>query len=228
MELSIHLSIPVCGGRKWSVHDRAAWSTLCVSIDSNQFFFICPVLLSCMHPSVQPWANIYHFIRLFLLFKLFEWNNRWVFLSRRRYPKDTKPKFNSVKSKKPCSFHEFASSTDDAWDIDDDEEDEDFRRTPLPASLAASGQDPMQNQVSTRRHLQVRAALSQEVVSPACGLFSARGVRRRTREVKRHAPWDHPNRRLRTSRKSTRSVSGSTAKLWSLAARQTWRRPQVS
>ncbi|XP_013871772.1 TBC1 domain family member 22B [Austrofundulus limnaeus] len=64
---------------------------------------------------------------------------------RRTYPKDTKPKFNSVKSKKPCSFHEFASSTDDAWDIDEDE-DEEFRRTPLPASLAPSGQDSAQNQ----------------------------------------------------------------------------------
>ncbi|XP_068606209.1 TBC1 domain family member 22B [Brachionichthys hirsutus] len=45
-----------------------------------------------------------------------------------RYPKDTKPKLNSLKSKKASSFHEFACSTNDAWDIDD-EEDEDFLRT---------------------------------------------------------------------------------------------------
>ncbi|XP_017293854.1 TBC1 domain family member 22B isoform X2 [Kryptolebias marmoratus] len=66
---------------------------------------------------------------------------------RRTYPKDTKPKFNSVKSKKPCSFHEFASSTNDAWDIDDDEEDEDFRRTPFPAPFAPPGQDSAPNQL---------------------------------------------------------------------------------
>uniref|UniRef100_A0A3P9A232 Rab-GAP TBC domain-containing protein n=1 Tax=Esox lucius TaxID=8010 RepID=A0A3P9A232_ESOLU len=41
-----------------------------------------------------------------------------------RFPKDT-PKANSLKTKKASSFHEFARSTNDAWDIDD-EEDEDF------------------------------------------------------------------------------------------------------
>uniref|UniRef100_A0A3P9A394 Rab-GAP TBC domain-containing protein n=1 Tax=Esox lucius TaxID=8010 RepID=A0A3P9A394_ESOLU len=40
------------------------------------------------------------------------------------FPKDT-PKANSLKTKKASSFHEFARSTNDAWDIDD-EEDEDF------------------------------------------------------------------------------------------------------
>lgn len=54
-------------------------------------------------------------------------------LSSCRYPKDTKPKFNNLKSKKASSFHEFARSTNDAWDIDD-EEDEDFLGTPAPAS----------------------------------------------------------------------------------------------
>ncbi|XP_030590476.1 TBC1 domain family member 22B isoform X2 [Archocentrus centrarchus] len=47
---------------------------------------------------------------------------------RRMYLKDTKPKFNNVKSKKASSFHEFARSTNDAWDIDD-EEDEEFLGT---------------------------------------------------------------------------------------------------
>ncbi|KAK2850975.1 hypothetical protein Q5P01_007251 [Channa striata] len=55
-----------------------------------------------------------------------------------RYPKDTKPKFNNTKPKKACSFHEFARSTNDAWDIDD-EEDEDFLGTPAPASSLSLG-----------------------------------------------------------------------------------------
>lgn len=42
-----------------------------------------------------------------------------------RYPKETKTKLNHVKSKKASSFHEFARSTNDAWDLDD-EDDEDF------------------------------------------------------------------------------------------------------
>ncbi|XP_007569813.1 TBC1 domain family member 22B isoform X2 [Poecilia latipinna] len=57
-----------------------------------------------------------------------------------RYPKDTKPKFNNLKSKKACSFHEFACSTNDAWDIDD-EEDDNFCGTPFSASFTPSGQD---------------------------------------------------------------------------------------
>ncbi|XP_035500486.1 TBC1 domain family member 22B isoform X2 [Scophthalmus maximus] len=69
---------------------------------------------------------------------------------RRTYPKDTKPKFNNLKSKKASSFHEFARSTNDAWDIDD-EEDEDFLATPAPTSSLPSGlhstatQNPQQN-----------------------------------------------------------------------------------
>lgn len=48
-------------------------------------------------------------------------------------PKDT-PKANNLKSKKASSFHEFARSTNDAWDIDD-EEDEDFLAPIHPSSL---------------------------------------------------------------------------------------------
>ncbi|XP_038129390.1 TBC1 domain family member 22B isoform X2 [Cyprinodon tularosa] len=59
---------------------------------------------------------------------------------RRTYPKDTKPKFNNLKSKKACSFQEFACSTNDAWDIDD-EEDGHFSGTPFPAALPPSGQE---------------------------------------------------------------------------------------
>ncbi|XP_029993646.1 TBC1 domain family member 22B isoform X2 [Sphaeramia orbicularis] len=50
---------------------------------------------------------------------------------RRAYHKDTKPNFNNLKTKKASSFHEFARSTNDAWDIDDEEED-DFLGTPAP------------------------------------------------------------------------------------------------
>uniref|UniRef100_A0A3B4XNU2 TBC1 domain family member 22B n=1 Tax=Seriola lalandi dorsalis TaxID=1841481 RepID=A0A3B4XNU2_SERLL len=68
---------------------------------------------------------------------------------RRTYPKDTKPKFNNLKSKKASSFHEFARSTNDAWDIDD-EEDEDFLGSPAPASSLPSGlhSTSTQNQVA--------------------------------------------------------------------------------
>ncbi|XP_022526337.2 TBC1 domain family member 22B isoform X2 [Astyanax mexicanus] len=53
----------------------------------------------------------------------------------RSFLKDT-PKTNAVniKSKKPSTFHEFARSTNDAWDIDD-EEDEDFFPSSHPSSL---------------------------------------------------------------------------------------------
>ncbi|KAG8002406.1 TBC1 domain family member 22B, partial [Nibea albiflora] len=61
-----------------------------------------------------------------------------------RYPKDTTPKLNNLKSKKASSFHEFARSTNDAWDIDD-EEDEDFLGTQLPSSLP-SGLHSMSSQ----------------------------------------------------------------------------------
>ncbi|TKS76922.1 TBC1 domain family member 22B [Collichthys lucidus] len=68
-----------------------------------------------------------------------------------RYHKDTTPKLNNLKSKKASSFHEFARSTNDAWDIDD-EEDEDFLGTQLPSSLpsglhsASSQNQQQQNQ----------------------------------------------------------------------------------
>ncbi|KAI4885341.1 hypothetical protein NFI96_015578 [Prochilodus magdalenae] len=54
-----------------------------------------------------------------------------------RFLKDT-PKTNvaNSKSKKPSTFHEFARSTNDAWDIDD-EEDKDFFPPALPSSIPA-------------------------------------------------------------------------------------------
>ncbi|XP_067096037.1 TBC1 domain family member 22B isoform X1 [Osmerus mordax] len=58
-----------------------------------------------------------------------------------RFPKDT-PKVNHLKTKKASSFHEFARSTNDAWDIED-EEDEDFlgaavHPSSLPTGLPSS------------------------------------------------------------------------------------------
>ncbi|XP_077453686.1 TBC1 domain family member 22B isoform X1 [Stigmatopora argus] len=58
---------------------------------------------------------------------------------RRLYPKDTKLKLNNPKSKKTSSFHEFARSTNDAWDIDDDEEDDEYVGGPALCSSLASG-----------------------------------------------------------------------------------------
>uniref|UniRef100_A0A8C9ZFU8 TBC1 domain family member 22B n=1 Tax=Sander lucioperca TaxID=283035 RepID=A0A8C9ZFU8_SANLU len=69
---------------------------------------------------------------------------------RRTYPKDTKPQFNNLKSKKASSFHEFARSTNDAWDIDE-EEDEDFLGTPAQTSSGLHSTST-QNQVTTRHH----------------------------------------------------------------------------
>ncbi|GLD45613.1 TBC1 domain family member 22B isoform X2 [Lates japonicus] len=82
-----------------------------------------------------------------------------------RYPKDTKLKFNNLKSKKASSFHEFARSTNDAWDIDD-EEDEDFLGTPAPASTLSSGlhststqNQPLQNQAGdTQNRMSLKLA----------------------------------------------------------------------
>ncbi|XP_041859165.1 TBC1 domain family member 22B isoform X2 [Melanotaenia boesemani] len=72
---------------------------------------------------------------------------------RRTYPKDTKSNFNNLKSKKASSFHEFARSTNDAWDIDD-EEDEEFRETPIQTSSATSGLDSTASLHSQLQHQQ--------------------------------------------------------------------------
>lgn len=56
-----------------------------------------------------------------------------------RFLKDT-PKTNavSVKSKKPSTFHEFARSTNDAWDIDDEEDSGFFTPTHSASARAQS------------------------------------------------------------------------------------------
>ncbi|XP_067250570.1 TBC1 domain family member 22B isoform X4 [Chanodichthys erythropterus] len=54
---------------------------------------------------------------------------------RRHRPLKDTPKASSLntKSKKPATFHEFARSTNDAWDIDDEEDDEDTEPLPRPS-----------------------------------------------------------------------------------------------
>lgn len=66
--------------------------------------------------------------------------NPWVCLLF-RYPKEAKPKLNHVKSKKAASFHEFARSTNDAWDIDD-EDDDDFLGIAEPSPVLAVTHSP--------------------------------------------------------------------------------------
>lgn len=91
--------------------------------------------------------------------KLFHFNSLLFFLlvssfclSLCRYPKDTKTKFNNLKSKKASSFHEFACSTSDAWDIDD-EENEGFLGTPTPSLLPSDMHSAFtQTQVFTRHN----------------------------------------------------------------------------
>ncbi|XP_049920615.1 TBC1 domain family member 22B isoform X2 [Epinephelus moara] len=85
---------------------------------------------------------------------------------RRTYPKDTKPKFNNLKSKKASSFHEFARSTNDAWDIDE-EEDVDFLGLPAPTLSLPSGlhststQNQQQNQAGD-----TETGVSQKLAAP--------------------------------------------------------------
>ena len=50
-----------------------------------------------------------------------------------RYHKDINTRFSSLKAKKASSFHEFAHSTNDAWDLDD-EEDEDPLKSPTASA----------------------------------------------------------------------------------------------
>lgn len=64
-----------------------------------------------------------------------------------RYLKETKLNLNNLKTKKASSFHEFARSTNDAWDIDD-EEDEDFLSLPRSTATTCST-DQVESRSST-------------------------------------------------------------------------------
>lgn len=78
-----------------------------------------------------------------------------------RYPKDSKSNFNNLKSKKASSFHEFARSTNDAWDIDD-EEDEDFHGTPS----VTSGRDSASSVHNQHQQHDTGSALSHSLPPP--------------------------------------------------------------
>ncbi|KAJ3586385.1 hypothetical protein NHX12_012783 [Muraenolepis orangiensis] len=98
---------------------------------------------------------------------------------RRTFPKEAvKPNFDNPKSKKASSFHEFARSTNDAWDIED-EEDEDYlvarahRPSPsLQASPSLQQCGPVNGRVvksSTDAHLSgasVRSTLQKQKSLP--------------------------------------------------------------
>lgn len=119
---------------------------------------MCRLATSATLSETLEWNS---FIFLSFFFFLSVWSLDW---SLCRYPKDTKPKFNNLKSKKASSFHEFARSTNDAWDIDD-EEDEDFLGTPAPASLPSGLQSmSTQGQVSISHHFYPWAIMGVELV----------------------------------------------------------------
>lgn len=155
-------------------------------------------------------------------------------LSLCRYPKDTKPKFNNLKSKKASSFHEFARSTNDAWDIDD-EEDEDFLWTPAPTSSLPSGlhSTSTQNQVATRHHFYHWAIVGIELDwndRRYSDVFPLSRIRPVTQKLGSLTDWHLPGQKLKTStmcRRRTQSASMSTARLSSLVVTPTSTRPQV-
>ncbi|KAG7472686.1 hypothetical protein MATL_G00111700 [Megalops atlanticus] len=87
----------------------------------------------------------------------------------RTFLKDApKPNTLSIKSKKASSFHDFARSTNDAWDIGDDEDD-DFlgaaRLSSLPPQLPSTPQPPVPPQ-SSSNNLNVTEALPTDSRAP--------------------------------------------------------------
>lgn len=159
-------------------------------------------------------------------------------LSSCRYPKDTKLKFNNLKSKKASSFHEFARSTNDAWDIDD-EEDEDFLGTPAPASTLPSGlhSTSTQNQVVTRHHFYhcatagIELALKWDILMCFLCSHSHCRIRQVTQKTGCHTNWLFLAQKLKTSkmfRRTMQTASMSMARLSSPTVRPTSTRPQVS
>lgn len=144
-----------------------------------------------------------------------------------RYLRETRPKLNNVKTKKASSFHEFATSTNDAWDIDD-EEDEDFCWTPTPASSTPSGLDP-----ASSLHKQVAAehafvcGWSDTEISDSSSNFLCHlcriSIKQMTLGECCPKQWLRPRRLVWTSRTCRRrmwTTSWSTAGWWSLAAMQ--------
>lgn len=112
---------------------------------SGVFVFLSFFFVLCIFASIPSLCNI------IIFFSSFSFNflhlqhfdhvlNPWVCLLF-RYPKEAKPKLNHVKSKKAASFHEFARSTNDAWDIDDEDED-DFLGIAEPSPVLAVTHSP--------------------------------------------------------------------------------------
>lgn len=94
----------------------------------------------------------YHVLWLFLTRKLFFLQHFPFPFQSVRFLKDT-PKTNavSVKSKKASTFHEFARSTNDAWDIDDEEDGGFFtatRSTSVPAQTHATVKAPRRQETN--------------------------------------------------------------------------------
>lgn len=173
-----------------------------------------------------------HYIICFSVF-LYSLCSVWpMYRSLCRYPKDTKPKFNNPKSKKACSFHEFARSTNDAWDIED-EEDEDFLVTPAPTSSLPSGLHPTSthNQVATWS-LFHKIKSSHESVWCWCLVWSLSSsiMRLVTQKAGCQTDWHLTGQKVKTSmmcRRKRQTVSTSMARLSSLIVRPTSTLPQV-
>ncbi|XP_010774673.1 TBC1 domain family member 22B-like, partial [Notothenia coriiceps] len=109
---------------------------------------------------------------------------------RRTYPKDTKPKFNNLKSKKASSFHEFARSTNDAWDIDE-EEDEDFLSTPAPTLSSPSGHHSTSTQDQQQQQIQAddtETGVSDKLAPPSTEALDFQDVQEEDAEY-----WEHVN-----------------------------------
>uniref|UniRef100_A0A8C2HJU9 TBC1 domain family, member 22B n=1 Tax=Cyprinus carpio TaxID=7962 RepID=A0A8C2HJU9_CYPCA len=106
---------------------------------------------------------------------------------RHRLLKDA-PKVSSVntKSKKPSTFHEFARSTNDAWDIDDEEDDSvfslkhtnpsqerlDIERGPANGRVVKSSSDAQLNVNAARNTLQKQQSLPVRPIIPLVARIS--------------------------------------------------------
>lgn len=91
-----------------------------------------------------------------------------------RYLKETKLNLNNLKTKKASSFHEFARSTNDAWDIDD-EEDEDFMSLPR-ATVTTCSTDQLDTGSSAADQTVARSDPQEEAqtdpLAPGCEGFN--------------------------------------------------------
>ncbi|KAI4825806.1 hypothetical protein KUCAC02_021472 [Chaenocephalus aceratus] len=104
-----------------------------------------------------------------------------------RYPKDTKPKFNNLKSKKASSFHEFARSTNDAWDIDE-EEDKDFLSTPAPTLSSPSRHHSTSAQQQQIQADDTETGVSDRLAPPSTEALDFQDVQEEDAEY-----WEHVN-----------------------------------